>query len=195
MWWVKGGGGRGGRGNVRERDAGKEKNNEAKSAGSINRHDDWSDSDWVEEEGKTRREKPKLVEFIFIQTPLQHLSPYKLPIHPECLLAPSSSTTPSYPPLTLAPPPYFPSPPPLSPLPPVPLPPLLLLLCLDLGRLELPPTHPPTTLCPPASYESHGGQGPRGCQGLLMTPSPAITSGWQLYLHKTSRQRGEPARS
>lgn len=68
-------------------------------------------------------------------------------------------------------------PPPLSPLPPVPLPPLLLLLCLDLGRLELPPTHPPTTLCPPASYESHGGQGPRGCQGLLMTPSPAITSG------------------
>lgn len=117
MWWVKGGGGRGGRGNVRERDAGKEKNNEAKSAGSINRHDDWSDSDWVEEEGKTRREKPKLVEFIFIQTPLQHLSPYKLPIHPECLLAPSSSTTPSYPPLTLAPPPYFPSPPPFPPSP------------------------------------------------------------------------------
>ena len=32
-------------------------------------------------------------------------------------------------------------------------------------------------LCPPASYESHGGQGPRGCQGLLMTPSPVITSG------------------
>ncbi|CAF93573.1 unnamed protein product, partial [Tetraodon nigroviridis] len=30
---------------------------------------------------------------------------------------------------------------------------------------------------PPAGYESHVGQGPRGCQGLLMTPSPAITSG------------------
>lgn len=47
----------------------------------------------------------------------------------------------------------------------------------------------------PASYESHGGQGPRGCQGLLMTPSSAITSGWQLYLHKTSRQCEEPDQS
>lgn len=47
-------------------------------------------------------------------------------------------------------------------------------------------------LCPPASHESHRGQGPRGCQGLLMTPSLAITSGWQLYLHKTSRRCGEP---
>lgn len=36
---------------------------------------------------------------------------------------------------------------------------------------------PPFPLCYPASYESHGGQGPRGCQGLLMTPSPTITSG------------------
>lgn len=55
---------------------------------------------------------------------------------------------------------------------------------------------PPTlALCPPPSYESHVGQGPRGCQGLLMTPSPAITSGWQLYLHKTSGRRAQPARS
>lgn len=50
-------------------------------------------------------------------------------------------------------------------------------------------------LCPPASSESHVGQRLRGCQGLLMTPSPAITSGWQLYLHKISRQWGEPAQS
>lgn len=51
------------------------------------------------------------------------------------------------------------------------------------------------TRAPPSSYESRAGQGPRGCQGLLMTPSPAITSGWQLYLHKTSGQRARPDQS
>lgn len=79
------------------------------------------------------------------QTPLQHLFPYKLPIHPKCLGAPSSFSTLSYVPshtLTttvfflsvLSPLLYTPPPPPTQP--PVPL--HFLLHCLDLGRLELP---------------------------------------------------------
>lgn len=168
------------------RDAGRE-NNEAKSAGRINHHDDWSDSDWVEEEGR-QSGKPKLIEFILSSTypnssaalvSLQTANPPD--VSPRSIILHHSIL----PFLTL----YHIF---LSfhlPLHPHPSTPTPLLYCLDLGRLELPPR------CPPASYESHGGQGPRGCQGLLMTPSPAITSGWQLYLHKTSRQHGEPAQS
>lgn len=171
MWWVKGGGGRGGIGNVRERDAGKEKNNEAKSAGSINRHDDWSDSDWVEEEGKTRREKPKLVEFIFIQTPLQHLSPYKLPIHPECLLAPSSSTTPSYPPLTLAPPPYFPSPPPFPPFPLFHYPPSSSFSVWIWADLNSPPPTPPPPSVPQPAMNHMEARDPEAARASWWLPA------------------------
>lgn len=77
------------------------------------------------------------------QTPLQHLSPYKLPIHPKCLGAPSSFSTLSYVPshtltttvffLSVLSPLLYTPPPPTQP--PVPL--HFLLHCLDLGRLEL----------------------------------------------------------
>lgn len=78
------------------------------------------------------------------QTPLQHLSPYKLPIHPKSLGAPSSFSTLSYVPshtltttvffLSVLSPLLYTPPPPTQP--PVPL--HFLLHCLDLGRLELP---------------------------------------------------------
>lgn len=80
------------------------------------------------------------------QTPLQHLSPYKLPIHPKSLGAPSSFSTLSYVPShTLTTTVFFLSV--LSSLiyPPTPHPatrtpsfPSSLFHCLDLGRLELP---------------------------------------------------------
>lgn len=123
----------GGRGNMREgRDAGRE-NNEAKSAGRINRHDDWSDSDWVVEEGVHESGKPELIEFIVSSTDLnssaalvslQTANPSKVSSHS---IIPYHSLLPSLKP-------YFPFFPPSS----VPFP-LLTLHCLDLGRLELPP--------------------------------------------------------
>lgn len=117
------------------------------------------------------------------QTPLQHLSPYKLPIHPKCLGAPSSFSTLSYVPshtltttvffLSVLSPLLYTPPPPTQP--PVPL--HFLLHCFTVwiwADLNSPPSPNRPS---PASYESHGGQEPRGCQGLLMTPSPTITSG------------------
>ena len=78
------------------------------------------------------------------QTPLQHLSPYKLPIHPKHLLAPSSVSTTLPPSLAPAPPPHFLfltaflcSIHPLL---------FLFLHCLDSGRLELPPSLSPSQL-------------------------------------------------
>lgn len=112
------------------------------------------------------------------QTPLQHLSPYKLPIHPKCLGAPSSFSTLFYVPShTLTTTVFFLSvlspllytPPPSHPYPFISF--FTVWIWADLNS-------PPSPDRPsPASYESHGGQEPRGCQGLLMTPSPAITSG------------------
>lgn len=121
------------------RDAGRE-NNEAKSAGRINHHDDWSDSDWVEEEGR-QSGKPKLIEFILSSTypnssaalvSLQTANPPD--VSPRSIILHHSIL----PFLTL----YHIF---LSfhlPLHPHPSTPTPLLYCLDLGRLELPPAVP-----------------------------------------------------
>lgn len=61
MWSGEGG---------REGDGGNaaRENNEAKSAGRINRRDDWSDSDWKLKGGREPQKKPKLIELIWSST-------------------------------------------------------------------------------------------------------------------------------